>query len=313
MELAAGEGGLQDVARIHGALGGAGTHDEVQLVDEQDDLAVGLLDLLEHRLQAVLELAAVLGAGDERAHVELDDVLVADGGRHVARDDALGEALHDGGLADARLADEHGVVLGAAREDLDRAADLLHAAHDRVELALAGEVGDVAAVLLERLELRLGVLAGHAVVAAQGGVRLLDALARDAERAEHVARIALVIGERAEQVLGGDVGVAQLGGELLGRLGHAHEIAAGRDHAHRAAHLGLARDDGVDLRLEQLGVGTHALDDGADVAFPAREQGLEQMYRLDRAGLRVGSDAHRRLQRLLCGDRPFIDSHMITP
>ena len=34
VELAAGEGGLQDVARVHGALGGAGAHDEVQLVDE---------------------------------------------------------------------------------------------------------------------------------------------------------------------------------------------------------------------------------------------------------------------------------------
>ena len=33
---------------------------------------------------------------------------------HVALDDALGEALDDGGLADAGLADEHRVVLGAA-------------------------------------------------------------------------------------------------------------------------------------------------------------------------------------------------------
>ena len=180
VQLAAGQGRLEDVARVHGALGGAGAHDGVQLVDEQDDAAVGLADLLEHALQAVLELAAVLGAGHERAHVELDDVLVADGGGHVARDDALGQALDDGGLAHARLADEHGVVLGAAAEHLDGAADLLDAADDRVELALAGEVGDVAAVLLEGLELRLGVLAGHALVAAQGLVGLAHALAGDA-------------------------------------------------------------------------------------------------------------------------------------
>ena len=70
---------------------------------------------------------------------------------HVAADDALGEALDDGGLADARLADEHGVVLGPAAQDLDDAADLLVAADDRVELAGARLGGEVAAVLLEGL------------------------------------------------------------------------------------------------------------------------------------------------------------------
>jgi hypothetical protein len=53
------------------------------------------------------------------------------------RDDALREALDDGGLAHAGLADEDGIVLGAAREDLDGAADFGVAADDRVELALA--------------------------------------------------------------------------------------------------------------------------------------------------------------------------------
>jgi hypothetical protein len=63
---------------------------------------------------------------------------------HVARDDALGQALDDGGLADAGLADQHRVVLGATRQHLDHAADLLVAADDRVELALARQLGQVA-------------------------------------------------------------------------------------------------------------------------------------------------------------------------
>ena len=57
---------------------------------------------------------------------------------HVAGDDALGEALDDGGLADAGLADQDGVVLRAPREHLHDAADLGVAADHRVELALAG-------------------------------------------------------------------------------------------------------------------------------------------------------------------------------
>lgn len=40
----------------------------VPRTDEQNDLPLGGLDLLKHGLQALFELAAELGAGDERAH-----------------------------------------------------------------------------------------------------------------------------------------------------------------------------------------------------------------------------------------------------
>ena len=98
-------------------------------------------DLLEHRLEPVLELAAVLGTRDQRADVERDHAAVAQRVGDVAGDDALGEALDDRGLADAGLADQDGVVLGAPREHLDHAADLVIAPDDRVELALLGQPG----------------------------------------------------------------------------------------------------------------------------------------------------------------------------
>ena len=78
---------------------------------------------------------------------------------HVALDDPLGQALDDGRLAHAGLADEDRVVLGPPGQHLDDPADLLVPADDRVELALAGQLGQVPAVLLEGLEGLLGVLA----------------------------------------------------------------------------------------------------------------------------------------------------------
>ena len=51
--------------------------------------------------------------------------LVAEQLGDVAVDDQLGQALDDGGLADAGLAEQHRVVLGAAAEDLDDALDLV--------------------------------------------------------------------------------------------------------------------------------------------------------------------------------------------
>ena len=113
----------------------ARAHQDVQLVDEGDDLSLGLGDLLEHGLEALLELTAVHGAGDERGDVEGDELFALEALGDVARDDALGEAFDDGGLADAGLADEDGVVLGAPGEHLADAADLAVAADDRVELA----------------------------------------------------------------------------------------------------------------------------------------------------------------------------------
>jgi hypothetical protein len=149
-QLAAGEGRLEHVGGVLGALGLAGADEGVELVDEQDDLAVGGLDLLEHGLEALLEFAAVLGAGDEGGEVELEELAVLEALGDVAGGDAQGDALGDRGLADAGVADQDGVVLGAARQHLDRAADLDVAADHRVELRLAGGLGQVAAVLGER-------------------------------------------------------------------------------------------------------------------------------------------------------------------
>ena len=112
---------------------------------------LGRGDLGEHRLQPLLELAAIFRAGDQRAHVERHQLLVLQAFRHVAVDDAEREALGDGGLADAGLADQHRVVLGAAGEHLDGAADFLVAADDRIELAVARRLGQVARVFLQRV------------------------------------------------------------------------------------------------------------------------------------------------------------------
>ena len=131
LQLAAGEHRLEDRGGVDRTLGGTGADERVDLVDEQQDVAARL-DLLEHLLQALLEVTAVAGAGDECAEVERVELLVGERVGDVVVDDLLGEALDDRGLADARLADEHRVVLGAARQDL----------HDPLEFAWSGRSPD---------------------------------------------------------------------------------------------------------------------------------------------------------------------------
>ena len=238
-QLAARQHRLDHVAGVDRAFRAARADDRVQLVDEGDDLALGVDDLLEHGLEPVLELAAVLRAGDHRADVERDEPLVAQALGHVALDDAAREALRDRGLADARLTDEHGVVLRAARQHLDDAPDLLVASDDGVELALARLLGEVAAVLLERLVLLLGVVARDAVTAAHVGERVEHGVVGDAQPAEEVADPTGDLAHREQHVLGGEVVVAEVLALRVGRLEHL--VRGGRE-------LGLLRGLAVGLR-----------------------------------------------------------------
>ena len=252
-QLAAREHRLEQVPRADRALGGARADDRVELVDEQDDLALARGDLLEHGLEPLLELAAVLRARDERADIERPDALPLEPLGHVAGDDPLRQPLGDRGLADPGLADEHGVVLRTAGEHLDRAPDLLVAPDHRIELPLLGERGEVAPVLLERLVRALRVLGRHALAAA-------DLLQR---REQRVARNEL---EREQEMLDGDVLVLERArldervvqglAEPCGRLG-LRRAAADRGllrepRLRLAAHRSRIRPGAPDERPRQL-------------------------------------------------------------
>src|SRR5205814_6506302 len=100
LELAAGQRRLQNRSRVDRALGGARADQVMELVDEEDDVAA-LGDLLHHLLEALLELAAVLGTGDQGREVERVDLLALQELGHLVAGDARGKALDDGGLPDA--------------------------------------------------------------------------------------------------------------------------------------------------------------------------------------------------------------------
>ncbi|GLE51007.1 hypothetical protein ATCCBAA256_05940 [Mycobacterium montefiorense] len=123
----------------------------MQLVDERDDLPGRVLDVVEHGLEPLFELAAILRAGHHRSEVQADDGLVAQAVRHIAGHDALGQSLDDRGLADAGLADQHRIVLGATGEHLHDAPNLVVPADNRIEFAFAGQLGQVGGVLLQCL------------------------------------------------------------------------------------------------------------------------------------------------------------------
>jgi len=79
---------LEQVGSIVAAFGRTGPDDGVEFVDEQNYATGGCTDFAEHGLETIFEFAAILGAGDQRAHVERDDALVFETFGYVVGNDS---------------------------------------------------------------------------------------------------------------------------------------------------------------------------------------------------------------------------------
>src|SRR5690242_6387808 len=112
----------------------------MQFVNEQNYLTLRVLDLLQHRLQAIFKFAAVFRAGEHRPKIKSYQPLVAKSFRDITRDDALRQTFDDRGLTNARLTDEHRIVFRTPGKDLNRPADFIIAADYRIKFSLAREV-----------------------------------------------------------------------------------------------------------------------------------------------------------------------------
>ena len=174
-QFATSKSGLQDIGCIHGPLATAGTHQRVYLVDEEDNLAVSLVDLADNALQPLLELAFILGACNQRAHVQTVDGLALQVLGHVAAHNAVRQALGYGRFTHTGLADEDGVVLGPAAEDLQHAAYLLVTSYHGVQLASLRQLVQVLGILVQGVVGLLGALAAHLAALAQVGDGGLEA------------------------------------------------------------------------------------------------------------------------------------------
>ncbi len=287
LQLAARERRLEDRRSVDRAFGCACADEIVELVDEQDDVAA-LGDLLHHLLQALLELTAVLRPGDERREVEAVDLLALQDVGHLVRRDALGEAFDDGGLADAGLADQHRVVLRAAREDLHDPLDLGLTADDGIELALARELREVAAELVEQLRalpLLAGALAGGAALAAAGAGEHADDLVADllgvgVEVEQDARGDAFVLAHEPEQdVLGADVVVAERQRFAQRELEHLLRARGERDLA--GGDLVALADDPRDLCAHLLDGDVERLEHARSEAFFLAQQAEQDVLRPD--------------------------------
>ena len=309
VQFAAGQRRLEHVAGVDGTFGLAGADHGVQFVDEQDDLAFFLRDFLEHRLQPFLEFAAILGTGQQAGHVEDQHLLALQRVRHLFIDDALGEAFDDGRLADARLADQHRIVLGTALQDLHGAANFVVAADHRVELALGGTLGEVDAVFLERFALAFGFLRIDALPAAHRHDRRLQRLALQAMLFGEAPGLALVVGQGEQEHFAGDELVAALLRFLVGEIEQVVQVAADRDIAAVAFDLGQAGQRLLHVLAQACDIDAGAGKQRRGAAVLLIDQCEQQVLRFDELLVAANRQALGIGQRLLELGGEFVESH----
>ncbi len=233
----------------------------------------------QHGFQPLLELAAIFRAGDHGAEIEREQLLVLEAFRNVAVDDAQRQAFDDRGLADAGLADQHRIVLGAPGQHLNGAADFLVAPDHGIELAVARRLRQVAGIFLQRV---IGVLGGGTVrraALAQRFDRGIETLRRDAGLGEDLPGVAgLLRSEREQKPLDRDKTVAGLLAGLFGGVEHPRQSRIEIDLAGAAARDFRAlgeRGFGRGQRRARIAAG--AVDQAGAQPLRVVEQDFEQV------------------------------------
>ena len=148
-QLAPRERRLQQVRGVAPPLRPARADERVRLVDEEDDGLRRRLDLVDHALQASLELPSHARARLQASEVEHHHLDVPEFFGNVTGGDAEREPLDESRLSDARLADDDRVVLPATAEDVNHLPHLGLAPEDGIERAGACALGEVAGELRE--------------------------------------------------------------------------------------------------------------------------------------------------------------------
>ncbi len=138
---------------------------------------------------------------------------------HIAVCDFLRQTFRDRGLADARLADQHRIILGAAAEHLNDALNFVAAPDNRIELAFLRQLGQVAAESAQGRSFDIFLRSGFGAFLRfrwrEIRIELLQnfvprALDVDLEALEHARGHPFAFPQKSKQnVLGADIGMIE--------------------------------------------------------------------------------------------------------
>ena len=257
----------------------------MQLVDKQDGFALGLADLLQYRLQPFLEFAPVLGAGNQRTHIQAENPVILQRAGHISPDDPQGKPLRNGGFAYAGLTDQHRVVLGLPGKNPDDVPDLIVPADHRVQLVVPCQLHQILAVFFQHVVGALRVVAGNLCAAPDGLQHRKQLLLREIVAVQQLGQLALGgLDQSQEQMFDRYVFILHPLGRLF-RCGQCLVRAGGHIHLVRlsaaAGYLGQLIHQPLRFLPEHLQIRPHLGNDLGNQAILLGQQRQEQMRLVD--------------------------------
>ena len=96
--------------RIHRAVAFPCAHQRMDFVDEQNNLTVRLGHLVDDGLQPLFKFTFIFRAGNQRTHVQRENLLRFQILRHVAPHNPVRQPFGNRGLTDTRLTNQYRVA-----------------------------------------------------------------------------------------------------------------------------------------------------------------------------------------------------------
>ena len=283
----------------------------MQLIDEENDLALALAHFLKDGFQTLLKLATVLGACDKGTHIQCEDLFIFQSLRDIPADDSLCQSLDRRRLADARLTDQNRVVFCLSGKNTDHIADLRVPADDRIQLLAACLLDQILSVFIQCIIGSFRIVRRHALIAADGRKGLQKALLRDTKFLEELLHgRTLIVQNGQEQMLNGNILVSHLLCHILSADERLVQILS--DIRTAAAYLYFSIQCLIQTVLKILLLDLHLLNQLCNQAVFLMKQGVEQMLFLDLLMSKLISNL---FQIIHCFDgflRKFADVHKRT-
>ena len=164
VQLTSGKHRLQHVSCIHGAICLTCTHDQMKLIDKQNDLSFALLHFLKYRFQTFLKLTTILGTCNQRTHIQGKNLLILKTFRYISCHNTLCQSLDGCCFTNARLTDENRVVLGLTGKDTDNIPDLHITADHRIKLLILRLLHKILTVFIQGIIGCLRVVTDNSLV-----------------------------------------------------------------------------------------------------------------------------------------------------
>ena len=166
MQFATGQHRLQQIACIHTTFRLTCTHDGVQLIDKENNFAIGVLHFIQNSLQSLFELTPILGTGDEGTHIQRENGTVLKTLRYILFDDSLCKTFRNGRFTNTGFTDQNRIVLCLSGQDPNHIPDLLVSADYRVLLLFPCPFDKIRTVFFKGIIGSFRIVGGNSLVSA---------------------------------------------------------------------------------------------------------------------------------------------------